>query len=376
MHKNQRIPVQYPDGTTAMPTQFYRAEKWVEQGKAEWIYNDLRIKQVRLRTEPLKRNVQPIAIGVDPGKYYSGVGVQSSKATLFLAHLELPFPKVKKRMEQRATMRRTRRSRRINRTVEFKLRNHRQKRFSNRTQKKVPPSIRANRQVELRVVTELSRLFPISEIVYEYVKAKTLPGCSFSPVQVGQKWAIEQLNKIAPVRTLFGWQTATLRDHLNLYKSKKKSEQSPASHAVDGVALAASSFVFYRSFNGFKEHGHQWVGSVRIAKAQFVIVKRLPICRRQLHLLQPAKGGIRRAYGGTVTRHASLRKGDLVQAEQAGRFSIGWVSGDTAKQVSVSDFDWKRIGQFTASKVTLILRSTGILVNCPQSLSVVGASNP
>lgn len=376
MHKNQRIPVQYLDGTPAMPTQFYRAEKWVEQGKAEWVFNDLRIKQVRLRTEPLTRNVQPIVVGVNPGKYYSGVGVQSSKATLFLAHLELPFKLVKKRMEQRAMMRRTRRSRRIDRTVEFKLRNHRQKRFSNRTQKKVPPSIRANCQVELRVVTELSGLFPISEIVYEYVKAKTLPGCSFSPVQVGQNWAIERLSKIATVRTLFGWQTATLRDHLNLFKTKKKSEQSPASHAVDGVALASSAFVSYQSFNGLREHGHRWMGSVQITPAQFVIVKRPPICRRQLHLLQPAKGGIRRAYGGTITRHAGLRKGDLVKAEQAGRVSIGWVSGDTAKQVSVSDFDWKRIGQFTASKVTLILRVTGILVNCPRSLSVVGALNP
>ena len=101
-------------------------------------------------------------------------------------------------------------------------------------------SIRANRQLELRVVAELCQLFPVSKIVYEYVKAKTKKGCSFSPVQVGQKWAIEQLEKLAPVRTLFGWQTATMRDHLGLDKSKDKGEQSPQSHAVDGVALAAS----------------------------------------------------------------------------------------------------------------------------------------
>ncbi len=63
-------------------------------------------------------------------------------------------------------------------------------------------------------------------------------------------------------------------------------------------------------------------------------------------------------------------------AEMAGRISVGYVSGDTAKKISVSDFNWKRIGQFTASKVQLLYRATGILVTCPQRLLVIGASNP
>jgi hypothetical protein len=79
-------------------------------------------------------------------------------------------------------------------------------------------------------------------------------------------------------------------------------------------------------------------------------------------LLQFSKGGKRRAYGGTVTRHG-FRKGDLVKAVQAGREYVGWVSGDTQRQVSVSDANWKRLGQFTTGKVELISRSTGLLVN-------------
>ncbi len=77
----------------------------------------------------------------------------------------------------------------------------------------------------------------------------------------------------------------------------------------------------------------------------------------------------------TVTRHG-FRKGDLVRAEMAGRISMGYVSGDTARQVSVSDFNWKRIGQFTASKVQLLDRATGILVTCPKILLVNGATPP
>ncbi|WP_341525374.1 hypothetical protein [Nostoc sp. UHCC 0302] len=83
----------------------------------------------------------------------------------------------------------------------------------------------------------------------------------------------------------------------------------------------------------------------------------------------PSIGNVPRKYGGTTTRHG-FRKGDLVKAEMAKRISIGWVSGDTTRQISVSDFDWKRLGQFTASKVQLIRRATGLLVSCPQRLSV------
>jgi hypothetical protein len=72
-------------------------------------------------------------------------------------------------------------------------------------------------------------------------------------------------------------------------------------------------------------------------------------------------GGIRRKYGGTTTRHG-FRKGDYVKAEMAGRVVYGWVSGDTERQVSVSNADWKRLGQFSAKKVQLLQRSTGLIV--------------
>lgn len=372
-----------------MPTKRTRAEAWVEQGKAEWVKTDLRIKAVRLLREPSGRNTQPIVVGVDPGKLYSGIAVQSAKATLFTAHLELPFERVKERMENRKMLRRSRRSRRINRDVPFKLRNHRQKRFDNRRGKKLAPSIRANRQLELRVVKELATLFPVVAIGYEKVRADVdltsgrkgaRSGKGFSPVMIGQAWAIEQMSQIAPVYIRYGWQadgngTSQLRTGLGLPKTKNKAEQTPQSHAVDGVAIACGYFIQYRPFHQGRNHGHTWVGDVNITSALFVVVQRPPISRRQLHLMVPAKGGARRKYGGTVTRHG-FRKGDLVRAEMAGRVSVGWVSGDTARQVSVSDFNWRRIGQFTASKVQLLYRATGILVNCPERLSVIGASNP
>jgi len=75
----------------------------------------------------------------------------------------------------------------------------------------------------------------------------------------------------------------------------------------------------------------------------------------------PAKGGVRRKYGGTITRH-ELRKGDYVEATQGSKTYCGWVSGDTEKQISVSDANWKRLGQFSKNKVRLIRRSTGLII--------------
>lgn len=380
----QRVPVLNPDNTPAMPTKLSRAEAWVKQGKAEWVYNDLRIKQVRLLVEPSGRTTQPIVVGLDPGKHYAGIAVQSAKATLFMAHLLLPFELVKERMENRKLMRRGRRSRRINRKLPYSKRAHRQKRFDNRRGSKLPPSIRANRQLELRVVAELCRIFPVSQIVFEYVKAdvdltsgrrKAKSGKGFSPVMVGQRWMLDQLSKLAITSTLYGWQTAQIRTQLGLEKQKvSKGDTVPQTHAVDGIALAASQFIQYEEFWTANSRGHQWVGGVQITTAPFVVIRRPPISRRQLHLMVPAIGGVRRKYGGTTTRHG-VRKGDLVRAEMAGRVSVGWVSGDTQKHIAVSDFSWKRVGQFTASKVQLLRRATGLLVSCPQRLSVHAASS-
>ncbi|MEL6439132.1 MAG: RRXRR domain-containing protein [Cyanobacteria bacterium J06621_8] len=357
----QRVPVLNPDGSPAMPCKSSRARRMVQDGKAVGKRNKLGIYYIQLIDEPSGREKQNISLGLDPGKYYSGIGLQSSKFTLFTAHLFLPFKTVKKRRSQRRMMRRSRRGRRIDRNLPFEQRAHRQKRFLNRRGNNLAPSIKANRLLEIRVIAELSKFYPIASIVYEYVKAKTLPGCSFSPVQVGQKWAIEQLSKIAPVVTKFGWQTSNLRQHLGLPKQKlNKKEAIPATHAVDGITLAASQFVDYLPFENSQGHGHCWQGKVKISNAPFFVIRRPPISRRQLHLMIPTKGGVRRKYGGTTTRH-SVRKGDYVEAEKAGIKYEGWCSGDTAKQISVSNAVWKRIGQFTATKVRLLRRATGLI---------------
>ena len=363
----ERVPVISSDNRPLMPTKPSRARRWIKEGKAVRKFNDLGQFYVQLTGEPFDYSTQPISVGIDPGKVFSGIGVQSSLYTLWTAHLELPFKRVSERMDSRRLMRRLRRGRRINRKLPFSLRAHRQKRLSNRRQGKLAPSIKANRQLELRVVSELSKIYPITDIYFEYVKADVdltsgrkgaKSGKGFSAVMVGQKWVIEELKRFGNVHTRLGWQTSNLRKHLGLEKSKNKAEKSPKSHANDGITLACFRFLDYLPFHTANSHGHEWQGKVVLTSAIFAVVKRPPISRRQLHLMVPAKGGVRRKYGGTTTQF-DLRKGDLVNSPKG----IGFVSGQTEKQISVSDASWKRLGQIASSKVTLIRRSTGLIIS-------------
>jgi hypothetical protein len=144
-----RVPVLDKNGKPLMPTKPSRARRWLKEGKAQVVHNDLNIFCIQLLVEASGSEQQPIALGLDPGKNFTGVGVQSAKFTLFMAHLILPFPDITKKMSGRLILRRARRGRRINRKVSFSQRAHRQKRFNNRKQNKLPPSIRANTEYKI-----------------------------------------------------------------------------------------------------------------------------------------------------------------------------------------------------------------------------------
>lgn len=354
-----RVPVINFDGEPLMPTKPSRARKWIKQGKAIGKWSKLGIFYVQLIKPASGIDIQDIAVGIDPGKQFTGMAVLSQKVTLLTIHVDLPFKNVTKRMAQRSMMRRGRRGRRINRKVPFFQRSHRQKRFDNRRKKKLPPSIRANKELELKILGLIVKLYPVSHVIYEVVKASGNKG--FSPVMVRQ---IEQCNKLKNLaylfkfKTLQGYETSQIRKHLKLEKEKgNKSLKIPQTHAVDGIALAASNWLSYGILG---KNSMGWKGELILTDSTFLIISRPPVSRRQLHLMVPSKGGKRRKYGGTTTKHG-FRKGDYVEGIKANKKYRGWVSGDTANQVSISDSNWKRISQFSAKKVRLIQRSTGLI---------------
>jgi hypothetical protein len=264
-----------------------------------------------------------------------------------------------------------------------------------RKQCKLPPSIKASRQLELRIVKELAEIFPVTAIGYERVRADidqtkrkhAKSGKGFSPVMTGQNWAISQMEKIAPVYVRHGWQkdgngTSLPPTQLGLEKDKvNKSIAKPETHAVDGVTLACGYFIKYVPFTGSYRrpggaslHGYTRHRNVTVTPSPFKIItrpgavkrgKEYGFFRRQLHFEVPDKSGVRKRKGGTITP-MEVRIGDLVKAEKAGKVYVGYVSGFTdtqkTKNISVCDYRWKRIGQFAPSKVSLIRRNNGLCV--------------
>jgi len=334
---NPRVPVLAPDGEPLMPAKASRARRWIKEGKAKAIRTKLGIFAVQLVEEPSGREKQPVVVGIDPGSKYTGIAVTSHKAIFCGFNLELP-DYIKDRMEKRRELRRNRRHRKCRR---------RECRFLNRTGHKIAPSILARKQLELRIVKELAKMYTISAIVIEDVRFDHYNkryGKYFSQVEIGKNWLVSELDKIAPVELFRGWETSVRRKELRLKKSSRKDAREPEAHVTDAITLC--SLV---------------LGDVQLTSFDFGIIRRPKHSRRKLHLEQPAKGGIRRQYGGTTTPFV-FRKGDYVEATQGKRTVRGWVSGYTKNKISVSGFDWKRLGQFVVSKVRLLERNIGLLL--------------
>lgn len=240
--------------------------------------------------------------------------------------------------------------------------------------------------MEIRVVSELSKIYPVSSIVYEIIKADVDltsgrkgagSGKGFSPVMCGQRWGIERLRSIAPVKTVLGWQndgngTSQIRNHLGLTKTKDKKAQTPESHAVDGIALASTEFIRFGLVPKIAYDSRDWIGSVTVTHAPFKVITRADYFRRALHFDNADKGGLRKRKGGTITPFG-VRCGDKVKATKSGVTVFGWVGGYTktakTKNIAVYDHNWKRLGQYSPSKVQLIRRATKLCV--AQTLPII-----
>jgi hypothetical protein len=104
-----------------------------------------------------------------------------------------------------------------------------------------------------------------------------------------------------------------------------------------------------------------------IQEFKFDVITRPKYDRRKLHLEKFEKGGFRRRQGGSTIPFSKLRKGDYVEAWMGKKVYRGWVSGyedyrGRIDTISVSGFDWNRLGQFGVDKVKLLGRNTGLLL--------------
>ena len=303
--KNFFVPVVNLNQEPLMSTTLLRAKRWISTGKATPFWKK-GVFCVRLNVEPSDRIKQDICVGIDPGSKREAFTVKSKSYT-YLNVLTETVDWVKNAVEIRRMMRRNRRQRKTR---------YREARFSNRIKcNKLPPSVKARWQWKLNVLYWLSKMFPITHVVVEDVCAKSKKGCrkwnrSFSPLEVGKNWFY---NKVREKYTLFtkeGWETKELRDELGLKKSSSKLADKFECHNVDSWVLA------------------NWHVSGHTVPDNKKLIKIIPLRfhRRQLHVFQFSKGGIRKEYGGT--RSLGFKRGSLVEHKKYGNVYVGGTRKD------------------------------------------------
>ena len=296
-----RIPVIDTRGVPLMPCTPPKARMLLKEGKARPKRDKLGLFSIQLTYKQEPTN-QPLVIGVDPGSKFEGYSVVGTRDTVLNLMVEAP-DHVKDTVATRRTMRRARRFRKWRRP----------KRFNNRLNRKprIPPSTRSRWEARSRIVAQLQKSLPITDVVVEDVQAVTRPGkggkwnIAFSPVQVGKEHLYHLLRGMGlAVHTRQGWQTKALRKQYGVQKTRSKSKQSFDSHAVDAWVLAASVS-----------------GATQPTCRRLWYLVPAILHRRQLHRLQASKGGIRKPYGGT--RSLGFKRGTLVRHPKYGLCSVG-----------------------------------------------------
>lgn len=296
-----RIPVLDKNLKPLMPTMPVRARLLLKQGKARAYRNKLGIFCIILKEEVESDN-QRIAVGIDPGSKFEGWSVVGTQDTVLNGMSETPHH-IKDAVKQRSIMRRSRRHRNCRR---------RPARFNNRQRNKktLPPSTFARWNAKIRILKQLLKIIPISDVVVEDVHAASKKGqkkwnINFSPIEVGKEWFYDKIQKLnVNLHTIEGYETMRLREIFGLSKTKNKAKQSFDSHAVDAWVMAAD-------ITGAEQP---------IEKGLFYWTP-IRLHRRQLHRLQASVGGVRKPYGGTQSY--GLKRGTLVEHIKYGLAYVG-----------------------------------------------------
>ena len=313
------VPVVDKQQNPLMPTKPSRARKWIRDKKATPFWKN-GVFCVRLNVDPSDRYFQEICVGVDPGSKKEGFTVKSKSYTYLNVQADA-HNKVGKKIEKRRELRRGRRSRKC------PNRKHRMNRLANRDS--IPAGTRARWDWKLRILDWLSKLFPITQVCVEDIKAQTMERAkkwnqSFSPLEVGKQWFYSEIEKRWELLTLQGWQTQEIRDRLRLKKSSKKSSETFEAHCVDSWCLAYSVVD----------------GEGVVDNRNIFCISPIPIVRRELHRQNPQKGGKRPRYGGTAWH--GLVKNTLVRHIKHG---LTRISGFGKTGISLYSLDGKRICQ-------------------------------
>ena len=145
-----------------MPTERYGAvRRWLRDNKA--IVVNLCPFTIRLQRDS-ENNTPEVIVGLDTGAVNVGCSAVSKDKCLYASETKLRTD-ISKKMQRRATYRRTRRTRKLR---------YRQPRFDNRKSKRqLPPSLQSKADSTVKIVKQLSKILPISKVIAEIAKFDT-----------------------------------------------------------------------------------------------------------------------------------------------------------------------------------------------------------
>ena len=193
----------------------------------------------------------------------------------------------------------------------------------------MPAGTRARWDWKLRILDWLSKLYPITYVCVEDIKARSIARAkkwnqSFSPLEVGKQWFYTEIEKRWKLLTLQGWQTQEIRERLGLKKSSKKLAETFDAHCVDSWCLAY----------------HVVRGEGVVDNTDIFCISPIPIRRRELHRQNPQKGGKRPRYGGTTWN--GLVKNTLVRHL---KYGLTRISGFGKQGIALYSLEGKRLCQ-------------------------------
>ena len=312
------IPVVDKDNQPLMPTKPSRARRWIQSGKATSFWKN-GIFCVRLNVEPSDTDLQDIVVGVDPGSKKEGFTIKSEAHTYLNVQADA-HNKVGRKLEKRREARRSRRSRKC------PNRKNRMNRLANR--KRIPAGTRARWDWKLRILDWLAKMYPISHVCVEDIKAKTIQHArkwnqSFSPLEVGKQWFYAEIGKRWCLLTLQGFETKEIRDRLGLKKSKAKFSETFDAHCVDSWCLAY----------------HGVGGADKPDNTNMFFVSPILIKRRELHRRQESKGRKRHKQGGTVLGNGFV-KNTIIKHQKWGLVRLSGVNASGL--FSIYDLEGKK----------------------------------
>lgn len=308
------VPVLDENKKPLMPCSEKRARKLLEKGEAK-PYWSRGVFCIILQKEPSSRNYQDIAIGIDPGSKFEGFSVKSESHTLLNIQTEAKTD-VKDKVETRRNLRRSRRKRKTR---------YRPCRFNRSVCNRIPPSTKSRWVYKLSIISWIRKLYNITHVVVENVKAKTWKNAkkwnmNFSPIEVGKNFFREEIKKMNVDYNEFdGFETYEFRNSYGFKKNSKKSKKDFYTHCVDAWVLANQLV-----------GGHTKVDNIRT-----LFLKPLKIYRRQLHVQNFSKGGLRKKYGST--RSVGLERRTLVKHPKYGLTLIGGTLKNRISLNSISD---------------------------------------